>query len=192
MIVDKDEDFSHYMWCYGGKIYKLVNETTGDVYYGSTTDTLFGRIDGHKSHHNKTRSKTMFGDETHKMHVSPVENCKHMKSSELLAREGEYIIFNECINACIPNAGNLTTKQVTNRRKLRLVMSKIRCQKEYSEDLEREAYKRYTLAKITEEGKPVHPFCKEAILAFRQLPGGPLHIPIEKLALDEQDESKES
>lgn len=83
-----------------GKIYKLVCEESGKVYYGSTIQTLPQRLAQHKNHKN-CMSKTMTNPK-----IYLVENYPCESKWELEERERYYIKNNECINITIPHRTN--------------------------------------------------------------------------------------
>jgi hypothetical protein len=88
-----------------GKIYKIVDNTNGDVYIGSTIQTLKERMISHK--HNKNCSSINIiknGD----YNIILVENYPCNSKKELETRERYYIENNECINERIPGR---TTKE---------------------------------------------------------------------------------
>ena len=88
-----------------GYIYKLYDNTNGDVYYGSTTKTVGARISHHKyltkKSQNKCKSSSIIqnGDYTYNVE----EKVMYDEKWELLKRERWYIENNECINKYIPN-----------------------------------------------------------------------------------------
>ena len=97
-----------------GKIYKIVCNTTGLVYIGSTITTLNRRLSGHKSNYNcgvkYITSKLVL--ENNNFEIILLENypCDNRKQLEL--REGWYIRNNDCVNNYI--AGR--TKQEYNKQ----------------------------------------------------------------------------
>ncbi len=88
-----------------GYIYKLYDNTNGDVYYGSTTKTVGARIYQHKyqtkKSQNKCKSSSIILNGDYSYNVE--EKVMYDEKWELLKRERWYIENNECINKCIPN-----------------------------------------------------------------------------------------
>ena len=91
------------------KIYKLVCNNTGLIYYGSTIQPLSQRKSGHKKDYNKykdnkgtnmTSYKIIEGDN---YNIILVENFNCENKEQLRARERYYIENNECINKNIPS-----------------------------------------------------------------------------------------
>lgn len=84
-----------------GKIYKLVNDEMPDkIYFGSTTQDLKLRLQGHKSKSNKTTSKILFEKGNVKIILVEEYPCENRKQLE--KKERNYIENNECINKVIP------------------------------------------------------------------------------------------
>ena len=87
-----------------GKIYKIVDNTTGDVYIGSTTQCLSSRLSEHvsttKKNINKCTSKHIIenGDYT----IALIEAYPCNNKNELHLRERYWIENTVCINRCIP------------------------------------------------------------------------------------------
>ena len=91
-----------------GKIYKIVCNITGDVYYGSTTQALSKRLGEHRSNYKswlkgKTRKMTSFqiiarGD----YDICLVEKVVCDSKEELHMRERFWIEGNTCVNKYIP------------------------------------------------------------------------------------------
>jgi hypothetical protein len=82
------------------KIYKIVSPSNPDlIYYGSTVQKLCDRMSGHRRDGNKTRAKEIInlGDAI----ILLVENFSCNSKEELLKKEGEYILNNDCINRCV-------------------------------------------------------------------------------------------
>ena len=90
-----------------GKIYKLVCNTTGLVYFGSTCEpTLARRLHQHKNSYmcvnvkvKCTSTKVLENDN---YGIFLVENYPCNNKDELRMRERFYIENNECVNKCIP------------------------------------------------------------------------------------------
>jgi hypothetical protein len=87
-----------------GKIYKLVCNTTGLVYFGSTCEpTLARRLHGHKKDYSRgmiiTSAKIIENDN---YGIFLVESYPCNSKDELNMRERFYIENFECVNKCIP------------------------------------------------------------------------------------------
>tara|TARA_R110002012_G_scaffold289624_1_gene482764 strand:+ start:54 stop:506 length:453 start_codon:yes stop_codon:yes gene_type:complete len=80
-----------------GKIYKIVDNTNNNVYFGSTTQTLKKRLKQHKSLDCCSREIIKNGD----YDIFLVEDYPCNSKKELLSREGYYMKNNECINKLI-------------------------------------------------------------------------------------------
>jgi len=83
-----------------GKIYKLIDNTNGNVYIGSTVQTLSKRKSQHKEEKNKCMSKFIIANGDYDIMLIENYPCKSKK--QLLSRERYYIENNECINQVIP------------------------------------------------------------------------------------------
>lgn len=92
-----------------GKIYKIVDNLSDMVYYGSTCLTLPQRLSYHKgqyinflySEKNWISSFNILMSDDYEIIL--LENCSCNSKKELLDREAYYIINNPCINTQIPN-----------------------------------------------------------------------------------------
>ena len=87
-----------------GKIYmvypKVEDPDEGDVYYGSTTNTLSRRMTEHR---NKTQCKILFDKYGNKnCFIELVEEYPCETREQLNKKEGEYIRANKCINKLVP------------------------------------------------------------------------------------------
>ena len=99
-----------------GKIYKLVNNTSTDCYYGSTCDHLHKRKHGHKTDYKKFLAGTRHFITSFKILEPLVDDCDIVlveafpcsNKQELHARERWWIENNECVNKVIPTR---TTKE---------------------------------------------------------------------------------
>ena len=91
-----------------GKIYKLIDNTNGDIYFGSTCKSLKERLGNHKKHYNKyiktnvkrTASYDIIKNNDYKIEL--LENFPCKSKQELLSKEREYIENNKCINILRP------------------------------------------------------------------------------------------
>ena len=91
-----------------GYIYKIYDNTNGNVYYGSTTQTLSKRIAGHRAMYNKylngatnyTTSYSILSNGDYSYCV--VEEIECENKWILRNKERFYIENNECVNKQIP------------------------------------------------------------------------------------------
>ena len=91
-----------------GKIYKLIDNTNGDIYFGSTCKSLKERLGNHKKHYNKyiktnvkrTASYDIIKNNDYKIEL--LENFPCKLKQELLIKEREYIENTKCINILRP------------------------------------------------------------------------------------------
>jgi len=129
-----------------GKIYKLICTSTGDVYYGSTIQSLNVRLSKHHCKSSTCSSKTFINPK-----IYLLENVPCNSKAELEAIERKYIENNECINKHVPG----------------------RTQKEYREDNKekgKERNKKYYLEnneKLNEKVKKYREENKEKIKEIR-------------------------
>jgi predicted GIY-YIG superfamily endonuclease len=84
-----------------GKIYKIVHQASGLVYYGSTCSTLKKRFTDHKSKL-KCSSKKLFQYDDTIPEIFLVEEYPCESKEELLRRERFYMENNECVNIFLP------------------------------------------------------------------------------------------
>jgi len=92
-----------------GKIYKIIDDTNGNIYIGSTTRTLNQRLSVHKCKYNRylnckdddyTTSFEIIKNNDYRIELIKYVIYKDRK--ELYQRERYYIENNECINKVIP------------------------------------------------------------------------------------------
>jgi predicted GIY-YIG superfamily endonuclease len=83
-----------------GKIYKLVDNTNGNIYIGSTIQSLSKRKSQHKEIKNKCKSKLIINNGDYDIIL--IENYPCSSKEELFARERYFIENIECINKMIP------------------------------------------------------------------------------------------
>ena len=96
------------------KIYKIVDNTNGNKYIGSTCSSLKTRLSKHKSAYKRflnglcgnTKSFEIIKNNNYKIEL--IEDCDIKTKQELLARERFYIENNNCLNKNIP--GNFDDK----------------------------------------------------------------------------------
>jgi hypothetical protein len=82
------------------KIYKIISPSNPDlIYYGSTTQKLYYRMVGHKNKNNSTSKKILCFDDAI---IVLVESYPCNTKEELLKKEREYILNNNCVNKQIP------------------------------------------------------------------------------------------
>ena len=82
------------------KIYKIVNNNTDLVYYGSTTQPLYKRFFEHKKIYSRCTSKKILEGENPQIIL--VEKYPCVDKYELQKKEREYIEGNICVNKHIP------------------------------------------------------------------------------------------
>jgi hypothetical protein len=93
------------------KIYKLVNNSSDDCYYGSTCNELHKRKSQHKNNYKEWKkgnyhfvtSFPLFEDDEDDVEIILVEELSCENSEQLHARERFWVENNPCINKCIPN-----------------------------------------------------------------------------------------
>ena len=94
--------------CKNSKIYKIVCDTTGLVYVGSTVETLCRRLSGHKDKYKRylkgiSRYVTSFDiikNDNYKIIL--IQSCPCNNKEELHREERKYIESIECVNKYIP------------------------------------------------------------------------------------------
>ena len=111
-----------------GKIYKILCNETGEVYYGSTIRTLSHRKNGHKQdvkkydEGKKTKCECYDIIKRGNFTMSLVEEYSFDNKQQLLWRERHYIENNECVNTRRPIA---TKKDKYETVKIRLQKSEV-------------------------------------------------------------------
>ena len=92
-----------------GYIYKIYDNTNGNIYYGSTKESVSRRITGHRAKYKKyiegkggsyTKSFDILKNNDYSYSI--VEKVEFNEKFELHQKERFYIENNECINKCIP------------------------------------------------------------------------------------------
>ena len=138
-----------------GKIYKIVDNTNGKIYIGSTCEpTLSRRLAQHKRGcrlYFKTKSRFMTSFEILKnenYEIVLVENYPCNSKDELHARERYYIENNECVNKFIPTRTNKENREANKSKKTE----------------QRKEYYNENKHKITEYKKQYHETNKEKVL----------------------------
>jgi len=88
-----------------GKIYRIISHKTNDVYIGSTTQSLYERLNNHKDSCKRYLNKKQLYCPTSydilkydDAHIELIEDYKCNSKKELEKKEGEYIRINDCIN----------------------------------------------------------------------------------------------
>lgn len=95
--------------CRNGKIYKIIsnNPDIKEVYYGSTIQTLCGRMRGHRSTYKRWLAGKSGGGAVcdlfekygvEQFHIELVELFPCEVEAQLYTKENEYIRGNECVN----------------------------------------------------------------------------------------------
>lgn len=103
-----------------GKIYKLLCNVTGDVYYGSTVKSLKQRLSGHKTDYKyylkgvKSYTTSFKIIENGNYRIELVENYGCLNRKQLEMNEGIYIKYNDCINK---NIAGRTRKEYDKKNK---------------------------------------------------------------------------
>jgi hypothetical protein len=98
-----------------GKIYKIVCNTTGLIYYGSTCEpTLARRLTGHRTYFKRWKNWTKKANyssykvlENDNYEIVLVDIAPSNDKMELHKRERFYIDNNECVNTRIPTRTQL-------------------------------------------------------------------------------------
>jgi hypothetical protein len=92
-----------------GKIYKIIDNTNGNIYIGSTTQQLNKRLNHHKSNYNRylngkyehTTSFEIIKNNDYRIEL--IKFVIYKDRIELHQRERYYIENNICVNKCIPS-----------------------------------------------------------------------------------------
>ena len=81
-----------------GKIYKILNTCTDDVYIGSTTQMLCNRMKSHRRNHKYSGNKSHYKlyqafseNGVENFYIEILEKCPCTCKEDLLAREGHWI-----------------------------------------------------------------------------------------------------
>lgn len=77
------------------KIYKIIDNTNGNIYIGQTIQTLKKRLKGHEESRSKCISKKIIENGDYKIEL--------IEETDDINRERYWIINTECINKTIPN-----------------------------------------------------------------------------------------
>ena len=143
-----------------GKIYKLIDNTNGNIYIGSTIQPLYKRKSQHKEDRNKCRSKFIIDNGDYDIILIEKYPCE--SKEELEARERYYIESIDCINKNIPGRSSVEWYQDNKERILEKSKNKIKTddrkdyEKDYSlknKDIKREYDEQYRKDKKEEKQK---------------------------------------
>ena len=133
-----------------GKIYKIVDNTNGNIYIGSTCEPILSRrLAQHKSDykkylngkHNFITSFEILKNENYEIIL--VENFPCNNKDELHAKERFYIENNECINKVVPNRTNKEWKKQNYQKNKQTVLEKNKQYREQNKDKLAEKAKEY-------------------------------------------------
>ena len=98
-----------------GKVYKILNSETDDVYVGSTTQKLSKRMTNHRTKLKPGRILRLYekmreiGED--KFYIEPIEEYPCQNSEQLLKREGEWMRQIGTLNENVPGRNNKQYKQ---------------------------------------------------------------------------------
>jgi len=99
------------------KIYKIVDNTNGDCYIGSTTQKLNYRLSNHKTRCNnvyKCTSYKIINNGDYKIEL--IEDIGIVSKGDRLQKERYYIENNKCINKVIPGRTRQETCKAYNEK----------------------------------------------------------------------------
>ena len=97
------------------KIYKIICNTTGLVYIGSTTQSLKARLSGHTTILSNCTSKVIIDNNNYEILL--IENYPCNSKKELEEREGSYQKTIDCVNKRIEGSSNKQSKEEIKKRK---------------------------------------------------------------------------
>ena len=138
------------------KIYKLIDNTNGNIYIGSTIQSLANRKSKHKQIKNKCKSKLIIDNGDYDMIL--IENYPCSSKEELIARERYFIENIECINKNIPGR---TKKELQNYNKEWYNDNKERILKKAKEKIKTEERKEYEIKYANENKDLINTKSKE-------------------------------
>lgn len=118
-----------------GKIYKLIDNTNGNIYIGSTIQSLSKRKSQHKADgNNKCVSKFIIDNGDYDIIL--IENYPCKSKEELLMRERHYIESIDCINKQLPGRTGAEWYQDNKEIILEKAKNKVKTdeRKEYEKD----------------------------------------------------------
>jgi len=84
------------------RIYKIVCDTSGEVYYGSTIQSLSMRLTGHRQDARRDRCSSKQIIDRGNYSIVLVEEYPCENKEQLCRRERYYIENNECVNKQVP------------------------------------------------------------------------------------------
>ena len=125
-----------------GFIYKITDNTNGNKYYGSTTQSVSQRMTGHRFNLKNYDSKRCTSFDILKngdWRYDTVEKFMHDEKFELRNREQHYIDNNECVNKCRAYTTPEQTKQRNSDYTKKYYKEHIEHIKEYREDHKEES-----------------------------------------------------
>jgi len=105
-----------------GKIYKIVCNLTGEVYYGSTIEEIYEAVSKYKYKQEISAREIINRDN---YYYELVENYSCNNTYELELKKKEYILNNKCINKNIPRRTKEETIELGNEIKKRNRIFKI-------------------------------------------------------------------
>jgi hypothetical protein len=131
-----------------GKIYRLIDNTNGNIYIGSTIQPLYKRKSQHKEGSNRCKSKSIIENGDYDMIL--IENYPCKSKEELEARERHYIDNTDCINKQLPGRTEAEWYQDNKERILEKAKNKVKTdeRKEYEKEY-REQNKDIIIEKVT-------------------------------------------
>tara|TARA_R110001592_G_scaffold340298_1_gene628392 strand:+ start:40 stop:783 length:744 start_codon:yes stop_codon:yes gene_type:complete len=162
------------------KIYKIVCDTTGLIYIGSTVETLCRRLSGHRSDYKRylkgkysfLTSFDILKNDNYKIIL--IENCPCNSKEELHREERKYIESIECVNKNIPTRTDKEYREI-NKDKMKeyyeINKDKIKeYHKEYYEDNQDnyKEYKKKNRDKIKEYKKQYSKDNKEKVKEYKK------------------------
>jgi len=109
-----------------GKIYEVICSETGNIYIGSTTQSLNVRLSKHHCKSNGCSSKTFINPK-----IYLLENVSCNSKAQLEAIERKYVENNQCVNKRIPTR---TLKEYREENKNKIKEEKKEYDKKYREE----------------------------------------------------------
>jgi len=107
-----------------GKIYKIVDNTNGNIYVGSTIQPLNIRLNQHRRPcRNVSREIIKNGD----YKIELIKNFPCKSKYELEEEEKKYILENECINITIPHRTKAEWNEINKERLKDISKQKLEC-----------------------------------------------------------------
>jgi hypothetical protein len=147
-----------------GKIYRLLCNTTGLTYYGSTTQPLYKRLHGHKN--NKDCSSKII-IEAGNYDIVLVEAFACKTKEELHARERYFIESNECVNKAIPTRTYKEWHEANKEQRKEYHKAYLEANKEQRKEYHK-AYHEANKEQRKEYHKAYHEANKEHIKAYKK------------------------